>query len=211
MARAICDTPTLRAYLRYDAARHYAALRHTWLEYIGGDMLQFIYKILLSLSATSWFALIFIINNFNYLDILSYATIMCGVIIITIAITKFALWLSTTLSKEAMNQYSELELVDNNGMPIYLGYFFVAISIQNTLTAIIVYFIIFIFTMLVQSYYYNPLFLLFKYHFYKAKTINGVQHNLIIKGNIIRSTDCIPKKARRINDISFITEQEENQ
>lgn len=172
-------------------------------------MLRMIYRLILSVSATSWFILIFLIKYLFSLNVIYYCCVIIGCIIISFAITFTGLKLSKKLMKDELSDYKELELVDNEGMSVYLAYFFVALSIDNFIVMIIVYTIIFFFTFITQAFYYNPLFMVFKYHFYKGRTSNGIRHNLIIKGDIIQNADALPKQARRVNNTTFISERED--
>ena len=172
-------------------------------------MLRTIYRLLLSLSATSWFILVFLVKYLFELDIVYYCVTIAGCLIASIVITMIGLKLSKKLDCDDLNDYSELELVDNEGLSIYLAYFFVALSVDNLVIMGIVYAIIFAFTFITQATYYNPLFIIFNYHFYKGVTVNGVRHNLIIKGDIINNTKTMPKRARRINNTTFISEKED--
>lgn len=132
-----------------------------------------------------------------------------GCIIVSFVITLIGLKLSKELTKDDLADYKELELVDNEGMSVYLAYFFVALSIDNFVVMMIIYTIILLFTLITQAFYYNPLFMVFKYHFYKGRTPNGIRHNLIIKGDIIQNADALPKQARRVNNTTFISERED--
>ena len=173
-------------------------------------MLRTIYRLLLTLSATSWFIIVFLIQYLFELDLISYCCIIVGSIIASFIITLAGLKISKKLTEEDLNTYTDLELVDNEGLSVYLAYFFVALSINNWVIMAIIYTIIFAFTYITQATYYNPLFIIFNYHFYKGITQNGVHHNLIIKGDIIRSTEItpLPKQARRINNTTFISEND---
>ena len=56
----------------------------------------------------------------------------------------------------------EVSLANDSYMTNYLGYFFVALSIQKDwISFAVVYIVIFVFTYKSQSLFYNPLFLLF--------------------------------------------------
>lgn len=172
-------------------------------------MLRTIYRLLLSLSATSWFILVFLVKYLFELDIVYYCVTIAGCLIASIVITMIGLKLSKKLDVDNLNDYNELELVDNEGLSIYLAYFFVSLSVDNLVIMGIIYAIIFAFTFITQATYYNPLFIIFNYHFYKGVTVNGVRHNLIIKGDVINNTKTIPKHARRINNTTFISERED--
>lgn len=66
----------------------------------------------------------------------------------------------------------EAEQANNAFLPSYLGYFFVALSINHFETLAFIFTILFLFTFYSQTLYFNPLFLLFGYHFYYLTTVN---------------------------------------
>lgn len=54
----------------------------------------------------------------------------------------------------------EFNLADGEFLPIYLGYFFVSVGVSEHFTMAVVYLIVFVFTFLSQTQYYNPIYLL---------------------------------------------------
>jgi len=85
-----------------------------------------------------------------------------------------------------------------------LGYFFVALSINNCETLWFVYGVLFVLTYLSQALYFNPLFLLFSYEFYNIKTKNGTAIFLISKERYKKPDDIQIPLAYRINNYTFI-------
>lgn len=78
----------------------------------------------------------------------------------------FLSWLSLTLSRflgteSPVVNCKEFNLADGEFLPIYLGYFFVSVGVSEHFTMAVVYLIVFVFTLLSQTQYYNPLYLLF--------------------------------------------------
>jgi len=105
------------------------------------------------------------------------------------------------LSKSAV---CEIELANNNFLPTYLGYFFVSLGISDTPTLIVVFLMIYVFTYLSQTLYFNPIFLIFGYHFYFIKTINNVKIFLITRKNLKTPKEDNFENLRRINNYTFI-------
>jgi hypothetical protein len=95
-------------------------------------------------------------------------------------------------------------LANNNFLPTYLGYFFVSLGVEDTSTLIVVFLIIYIFTFLSQTLYFNPIFLLFGYHFYFIKTSGNVKIFLITKKQLKTPGDDEFENLRRINNYTFI-------
>ena len=71
--------------------------------------------------------------------------------------------------------------------------------------SVYLYLIVFVFTFLSQTQYFNPIFLLFGYHYYHILTDQGTQVFVITKGRVIRNkTNITFKNLRRINDTTYI-------
>ena len=78
----------------------------------------------------------------------------------------FRLALSRFLGAESpVVNCKEFNLADGEFLPIYLGYFFVSVGVSEHFTMAVVYLIVFVFTFLSQTQYYNPIYLLFGYHY----------------------------------------------
>jgi hypothetical protein len=80
----------------------------------------------------------------------------------------------------------------------------VSLGVEDTSTLIVVFLIIYIFTFLSQTLYFNPIFLLFGYHFYFIKTSGNVKIFLITKKQLKTPGDDEFENLRRINNYTFI-------
>lgn len=165
-----------------------------------------LYKLLLTFNATSWMIIIFAIKE--KWSILSVPSYLCGVIllIIPILLSLLTLFISKRLGKEStVLNCQEFNLADGEFLPVYLGYFFVSLSVSDCITMLFVYLIVFIFTFLSQTQYYNPIFLLFGYHYYHISTETGTKIFVIKKGKVIRNlSDMKLENLYRLNDSTFI-------
>ena len=102
----------------------------------------------------------------------SYAVYLGGIIFFT----AICLFLSRFLPDETISGgIKEVELADGSYLPSFLGYFFVALSIVDDITLIVMAVVIFIFTYYSQTLYFNPLFLVFRYKFYYITMNNGMR------------------------------------
>lgn len=73
-----------------------------------------------------------------------------------------------------------------------------------------VYSMIFIFVFITQSNYFNPIYLLFGYHYYKVTTNEGTRVFLIVKGKVIRNSNQVEfEQLKRINDSAYLAIKEE--
>jgi hypothetical protein len=127
-------------------------------------------------------------------------------IVVPIILTGLSIWLSSFLGKDefAKGDIVEIEHANNSFLPSYLGYFFVALSINNWETLRVVYGLLFVFTFLSQALYFNPLFLLFGFEFYNIKTKNGAAIFLISRKRYKTPADIEIALAQRINNYTFI-------
>lgn len=177
--------------------------------------MRILYRLLLTFNATSLIIVIFLIKeniiiqhiskNFLYPNYISFSIYS----FIPIFLTYISLLLGNSLATAniKMGTIKEIELANNAFLPSYLGYFFVALSVPNCPTLYFVFLILFIFTFLSQSLYFNPLFLFFGYHFYNITTSKNVKLFIITKQNINDPNEVEFEKLKRINNFTFIDKQ----
>ena len=165
-----------------------------------------LYRGLLTLEACSWMLVVFVVKE---------KTALCGVTplllaIIIAAITLLLAFISIKLSRLLGSESDiegcrECELVDGSFLPVYLGYFFVSLSVPDWSVLFVVFGIVFVFTYLSQTQVFNPLFLLFGYHYYHIITKNGSAIFVIANSSVLRNAETIHiGNLRRINNMSFI-------
>ena len=107
---------------------------------------------------------------------------------IPIILSWISVRISVYLGSDSLEGCQEFSLADNEFLPTYLGYF-----------------IVFVFTFLSQTQYFNPIYLLFGYHYYHILTEQGTQVFVITKGSVIRNkTNITFKNLKRINDTTYI-------
>lgn len=181
-------------------------------------MLNFIFRGLLTFNATSLLVIIYLVkegitlgklfpwlNQFSWVmslpNFISYFLYM----LITIILTGFSIYLSSRLGKDTFEsgEILSIEYANNSFLPSYLGYFFVALSINNLETLFFIYIILFIFTFLSQALYFNPLFLIFRFNFYNVTNRNGVSFFLISRRSF-RKPGQVALMASRINNYTYI-------
>lgn len=135
----------------------------------------------------------------NYLCYLSYIIFMFLMTYVSLMVTRY-------LSDDSLPKGSviDIEYANHSYLPTYLGYFFVALDVPNRETLIFVYFLIFLFTLFSQTLYFNPIFLIFRYHFYILKTVNNVKKIFITKKILTDASKVELLKLKRINDFTFI-------
>lgn len=177
-----------------------------------------LFKILLTINATSLICVLYLIKEeIVILNILGWC--WCGIpnyvsyiiyILIPMLTTYISLIISTYfLSKDtiSVNSITDMEQANNAYLPSYLGYFFVALSVNNCNTLIFVFIILFIFTFLSQTLYFNPLFLIWGYKFYYLTTNKNVKIFVITKKEFRNPKEIELVDLRRINDFTFIDKE----
>jgi hypothetical protein len=182
-------------------------------------MLNFLFRLLLTYNSTSLMIAIFLVNEKYVIDWEIFSSKLTSIpnyisylifFLTPVLLTLLSLPISKKLDGDNLEQTSgksriiEVEQANNSFLPSYLGYFFVALSISNSETLIFVFAILFIFTFFSQTLYFNPLFLLFGYHFYNLTTTNKVKIFLITK-KILKDPSTINLPTlNRINNFTFI-------
>lgn len=161
--------------------------------------MNIIYKLLLAFNSSSWIIIIYFVKE-NYI-----LTSLFFIIISMLAYCISILLVFKLSSEYIPKEISEFSIADGDFLPTYLGYFFVGLSINNNFMLIIMYLIIFTFIFLSQNEYFNPIFLLFGFHFYRITTKAGSNIFIIKKGKIVKNIENLEfSNLGRINDTTFI-------
>lgn len=178
--------------------------------------MNFIFRLLLTFNATSLLIIVFTVQKgYSVGYFFPQVDLLVGIpntvsfllyLLIPISLTKASISLSAHLGKDEFKQGSvdSIEHANNSFLPSYLGYFFVALSVNGWEALWFVYAVLFVFTFLSQALYFNPLFLIFNYEFYNIKTKSGASIFLISRQRYKRPSDVIIPLANRINNYTFI-------
>jgi hypothetical protein len=179
-------------------------------------MINFIFRLLLTLNATSLLIVVFLVQKgyslgYFFSDFLWVVQLPNFIsytlyILVPVIFTAWSVMLSVLLGKDEFSagEISSIEYANNSFLPSYLGYFFVALSISGWDALFFVYGVLFVFTFLSQALYFNPLFLIFGYKFYNIKTTSGLSIFLISRVNYKKPLEVVIPKVYRINDYTFI-------
>lgn len=169
------------------------------------------FKLFLTFNATSTIIVVYLIKEEYFLLSLEKLPNWVSYIVfllVPLLLTLISLSMKQVLSKDDINyELLNVEEANNSFLSSYLGYFFVALGVESTETLLFIYLIIFVFTYLSQTLYYNPMFLLFGYKFYYITTVNNVKLFLISKKEINTTNGITFQKLRRINNTTFIDEE----
>lgn len=167
-------------------------------------MLNFLYRLLLTFNSTSWVIVLFGVKEEWTLWNIPIWLFDVILLLIPVITSIIALWLTRFFGDDNLSNCTEVEYANSSFIPTYLGYFFVGLSLANELQLIFVYLIIFIFTHLSQTQYFNPIYLLFNYKFYHIKSTKGTKLFIITKRTIRNANNENFDKLKRINDTTFI-------
>lgn len=127
-----------------------------------------------------------------------------------ILLSLLSLAVARRLGDDSLKKCQESTLADNEFIPTYLGYFFVSLSVSDDTTMLFLYSIVFIFTFLSQTQYFNPLYLLFRYHYYHVLTEQGTRVFVIVRGKVIRNCEDMKfDKLKRVNDTTYLVIRED--
>ncbi|HEX8270760.1 MAG TPA: hypothetical protein VF581_12775 [Flavobacterium sp.] len=171
--------------------------------------MKLLYQLFLAFNSTWLIVVVYLVKENYCLTVLRDYSLYCSWLIfaiIPVILTAFSFYIASVLPKDNLtgNSVKEIELANNNFLPTYLGYFFVSLGIESIPTLIVIFLIIYIFTVLSQTLYFNPIFLLFGYHFYFIKTAGNVKIFLITKRKLKNPGDDGFEQLRRINNYTFI-------
>lgn len=150
--------------------------------------------------------------NYIFSNVSSWTALIClGVLIIGIAMAGysaayFLVWFSQFLAKRQLVPSTDktIERADTKYLPLYLGYFFVALATDNILIFIFTFFIISFFIYFSQASYYNPVFSLIGYSHYELENKSRGLKILLISKKTINELRSQKIYARRIDDFTFL-------
>ncbi len=191
------------------------------------NILNFFFRLLLTFNATSLILVVYIVKERFVLSCL-FPKLVClpdyvsylVYFLIPIIFTFLSLIVANRLDSDSIeferiedkekginSPIKEIEQANNAFLPSYLGYFFVALSVPYCDTLIFVFGILFVFTFLSQTLYFNPLFLFFGYHFYYLTTDNNIRIFIITRKKIKDPKKESFPKLKRINNFTFIDKE----
>lgn len=110
------------------------------------------------------------------------------------------------------NEVSEIKPVNNDYLPIYLGYIFVSLSLPNPAPGqvdifflVLIYVMICLFVTCSKSLCFNPLFVIFGYGYYLVNTTSNTKVFVITKQKIGKGSKRITfPNLTKINEIVFL-------
>ena len=152
----------------------------------------------------------FIVNNLyellNFTSYLIYFIIILILSILSIVLIKY-------LSDDSIEEDTLLNIEPANDafLPVYLGYFFVALSIPDIEIFFLVFGLIAIFIFYSRISYFNPIFFLFGFNFFYVVNKNNVKILLITKRELKKTENIGLDEIKRITNYTFIDIRKEEE
>ena len=149
--------------------------------------MNFLFRLLLTFNATLWMIVVYALKaEWTYQSIPAWGIAML-ILCIPILLSVLSIRITSKLGSDSIHGCSECSLADQEFLPVYLGYFFISLSVPDDITMLFLYIIVFVFTFISQTQYFNPIFLLFGYHYYHVLTPQGTKVFIIARGKVIRN------------------------
>lgn len=170
--------------------------------------MNFLFRFLLTLNATLWMIVVYALKAEWTYQLIPAWGIALLILCIPVLLSALSIGIASRLGADSIRGCSECSLADQEFLPVYLGYFFISLSVPNDITMIFLYIIVFVFTFISQTQYFNPIFLLFGYHYYHVLTPQGTKVFIIARGKVIRNKSYLAfDNLRRINDTTYIVQK----
>lgn len=170
-----------------------------------GNAMSGLLNIFLTFAATSWMGVLFVAHSKVSFWGLSSSVCSFLLVLVPIVLSWISLGLTRFLSNDQLCHCKEVVLADHEFLPVYLGYFFVALGLDDTFVFLFTYLIVFVFTFFSQTQYFNPVFLLLRYHVYHVQTCAGTRVLVWAKGPVIRNCEsAVFENVKRVNSTTYI-------
>lgn len=151
------------------------------------------------------------IKNINLVNSVNFyykykVFILAAMYLILLLILSFILLkLTSILSEDSIKRgvVQELEIATDSFLPSYLGYFFVALSIDKWQVLFVIFIFIWLFTRKSKQVHFNPIFLILGYKYYFI-TIDNIKNLLITKQNLRNPKNIEIYNLKRINNYTYI-------
>lgn len=166
-------------------------------------IIRFIFMLILSISSTSLLPAIYLIKSsykiIKWEGLGSEYSLQLNTAIYLLVVgilSKISLWMIKHRAPDSINNdVKEISTVNNEYLPIYLGYIFVSLSIPTLadnqidwVSLMVIYLLICLFVTFSKSLCFNPVFIIFGYSYYQVRTSGNIKIFVITK-KVIRKND----------------------
>lgn len=172
----------------------------------------------MSVAATSLLPAVYFIKNstrlckfgFGGLDICLDLLVFLGVPVLLSVLS--LCWMKHQAADSIAYDIDEISPVNNDYLPVYLGYIFVSMGIPSSpsggidwINLVVVYCMVCLFVAFSKSLCFNPIFILFGYGYYRVKTKNNIKVFVITKRKIKKSGNKLSfPNLRKINELVYL-------
>jgi len=167
--------------------------------------MRFLFKLLLAVSSMSLMGAIYLINIQGTLWGLPFWKSAILYLTIALLIARLPLLLTRFLGTDYIDSVSGQKPAEVMYVPVYLGYFFIALSISQFSIFLCVASILLIFVWFSQHLYFNILWVVMGYRYYEINNASS-QYLLITKRQDWKG-ETKGLTVRRINNYTFIEEK----
>ncbi|OGR84714.1 MAG: hypothetical protein A2021_03810 [Elusimicrobia bacterium GWF2_52_66] len=167
--------------------------------------MRFIFKLLLAISSMSLMGAVYLVNirgTFLGLSVWQSAIVY---FVLAVIIARLPLFFIRFLGKDHINKISGQKPAEVMYVPVYLGYFFIALSISQLDIFLCISAILLVFVWFSQHLYFNIMWILMGYRYYEISN-DGSQYLLITKRQDWKA-ETGGLLVRRINNYTFIEEK----
>lgn len=186
------------------------------------NKLEKLYRILswffMAVAATSLLPAVYFIKNSTHLwnsgidgvDAGLDLLVFLGVPVLLSIVSLY--WMKHQAADSITYDIDEISPVNNDYLPVYLGYIFVSMGIPASASGgvdwtnlIVVYCMVCLFVAFSKSLCFNPIFILFGYGYYRVKTKNNVKVFVITKRKVRKSENRLSfPNLRKINELVYL-------
>ena len=172
--------------------------------------MNFLIRLFMTFSSVSFFLVVFLTQN--KVDMLPFIHRFTGIdwivyllyVTVPFVLGGISVSLCKLLAKSEIKRAISLETSNNNFLANYLAFFFVALSINDTITFWIVLGMTLLFTFFSRVSYFNPVFLMFGFNFFYIYTGENVKILLISRKKLRDPGSFKTVSVCRINDYTFM-------
>ena len=177
-------------------------------------MLKTILDLLWVVSSMSLYLLFFKISNIsaeasvNILDDIQISKISIPSDYLAIVLIAFSSIMFLQISKKFIKANDTLEIksikvAEPTYIPVYVAYFVIAMSISSKETFIWISIILVLLIWATKMFYFNPILLLFRYHFYEIQDKKDTNMLLISKQSDLKGEHTF-NRLHRLNNFTFL-------
>lgn len=164
--------------------------------------MRYLFRLLLAVSSMSLMGMIYLVNSGKTFFSLSPWACAAGYFLAAVVLAKLPLLFVGYLDRDTIGEVSTQKPAEATFVPIYLGYFFIALSVTDLKVFAFVTLLLLLFIWYSQHLYFNILWIIFGYRYYEI--MHGEKQYLIITKRKDWKESSGTLVLYRINNYTFI-------